>query len=125
MSLERTELGARGEQLAAAHLEALGWRILARRWRCRAGELDLVGEDGDTIVFVEVRTRAARAKVSARQSVGHDKQTRVARAALYYVRKHELRRRRLRFDVAAISLREGQPSIEHFRGAFELPRQYW
>lgn len=54
----RTEIGALGEQLAADHLCALGLRIVARNWRCRYGELDLIAQDGDsTVVFVEVKTR--------------------------------------------------------------------
>jgi putative endonuclease len=125
LSFQRLELGERGERLAAEHLGGLGWTILARRWRCPAGELDLVAEDGETVVFVEVRTRAHGAKVPARQSVGLGKQKRVARAALHYIRKHNLRDRRLRFDVLAVVSASERTQIEHFRGAFELPREYW
>jgi putative endonuclease len=125
VSFKRQELGARGEQIAAEHLEALGWRVLERRWRCAVGELDLVAEDGETVVFVEVRTRSPNAKVPARQSVGFGKQRRVARAALHYVRARNLRLRRFRFDVLAIALGPEGSQVEHFRAAFELPRDYW
>jgi putative endonuclease len=125
MSRHRQELGNRGEQLAAEHLEALGWRILDRRWRCRTGELDLVAEDGETVVFVEVRTRAPGAKVPARACVTLPKQRRVARAALYYVRARALVRRRMRFDVVAVELGAEPGALQHFRGAFELPRELW
>ncbi|MDZ4265477.1 MAG: YraN family protein, partial [Mycobacterium sp.] len=55
----RAEIGAMGEQLAVDHLGQLGWRVLARNWRCRYGELDVIATDdtAQTIVFVEVKTR--------------------------------------------------------------------
>ncbi len=111
--------------MAARHLETLGWAIIARNWRCRAGEIDLVARDGNTLVFVEVRTRTARAKVPPRQSVGWSKQRRVARAALHYLRNHNLLRQRTRFDVIAIVMEKKGPVLEHFRGAFNLPSIYW
>ena len=130
MSRERKDRGDRGETLAAEHLVGLGWQILERGWRCRAGELDLVAQDGDTVVFIEVRARAAGAKVAARQSAarqsfGFGKQTRVARAALHYIQDRKLRNRRFRFDVIAIELGASETRLEHIKAAFELPRQYW
>ena len=125
MSRERKDRGDRGETLAADHLVGLGWQILERGWRCRAGELDLVAQDGDTVVFVEVRARAAGAKVAARQSVGFGKQTRVARAALHYIQDRKLSNRRFRFDVIAVELGAPAVRLEHIKAAFELPRQYW
>ena len=111
--------------MAAEHLVALGWQILERGWRCRAGELDLVAQDGDTVVFVEVRARAAGAKVAARQSFGFGKQSRVARAALHYIQDRKLSNRRYRFDVVAVELGAPANRLEHIKAAFELPRQYW
>jgi putative endonuclease len=58
-AVRRQSLGRQGEDLAAAHLESLGYELLARNWRTRAGELDIVARDGDWLVFVEVRTRRA------------------------------------------------------------------
>ena len=58
-TFSRQEIGALGEQVAVEHLQALGWRILQRNWRCRYGELDLIAADGQrTVVFVEVKARA-------------------------------------------------------------------
>ena len=125
MSRERKDRGDRGETLAAEHLVGLGWQILERGWRCRAGELDLIAQDGDTVVFVEVRARAAGAKVAARQSFGFGKQTRVARAALHYIQDRKLGNRRFRFDVIAVELGAPAARLEHIKAAFELPRQYW
>jgi putative endonuclease len=55
----RQGLGRRGEDLAAAHLEGLGYELVARNWRTRAGEVDIIARDGEWLVFVEVRTRRA------------------------------------------------------------------
>lgn len=55
----RAQLGHRGEDIAAAYLAGQGWEILARNWRTRAGELDIVARDGEWLVFVEVRARRA------------------------------------------------------------------
>lgn len=55
----RANLGRRGEDVAAAHLAGLGWEIITRNWRTRAGELDIVARDGEWLVFVEVRARRA------------------------------------------------------------------
>ncbi len=60
-SAPRQRLGRWGEGVAATHLEAHGYTILARNWRCAAGEIDLVARDGETLVFVEVKTRRGRA----------------------------------------------------------------
>ena len=69
MSDGRRRLGAFGERLAAAHLEAKGYRIRARNYRCREGEIDIVAQDGDTLVFVEVRTRRGDALGGPAESV--------------------------------------------------------
>ena len=74
--------GSEGEDQAAAHIEKAGLRVLARNWRCRAGELDIVASDADgTLVFVEVRRRASAAFGGAAASITPAKQLRLARAA--------------------------------------------
>jgi putative endonuclease len=61
MPTPRARLGAQGEAIAAAHLEAQGLHITDRNYRSRYGEIDLVAEEGDTLVFVEVKARRATA----------------------------------------------------------------
>lgn len=82
--MRRKQLGAIGEQLAAAYLERLGYRVVARNWRCAGGELDLVADDDGTLVFVEVRTRRG-APGAAVESVGPAKQARLAGLAYAYL----------------------------------------
>lgn len=81
----RQQLGQLGELLAAAELERRGYTILARNWRCRHGELDLVTRDGDTLAAVEVRTRRSAAYGSPEESLTAAKLIRLAAAAQTYV----------------------------------------
>ncbi|HEX5091092.1 MAG TPA: YraN family protein [Burkholderiales bacterium] len=77
--------GARAEDLCAALMQGAGLRILARNWRCRAGEIDLVAADGDTLVFAEVRLRHSAAFGGAAESVTAGKRARIVAAARHYL----------------------------------------
>ena len=113
-------LGNRGERTAARYLRERGFRILVRGYRTRHGEIDLIARDGDTLVFVEVKTRRTGQPAEA---VTPAKQRRLALAGLEFVKKHGLRGQRARFDVIAIVWPDDRhpPIIEHFRHAFEPP----
>jgi putative endonuclease len=115
----RAALGAAGEQAAARHLEAAGYAIETRNWRCAVGELDLVAVRGDDLlVFVEVRTVGTDFLASPVLSVGPGKQRRVARAADAYLRQRPGVPERIRFDVIGVRDEGGQPRIEHVENAF-------
>jgi len=115
----RAELGRRGEALAEAFFAAHGCRTLARNFRCRAGEIDLVVSDGKTIVFVEVRSRRGDQAGTPLESVDRRKQVRVARVARYFLAAHRLGDRHTRFDVVGVRFDREPPEIEHVPGAFE------
>lgn len=113
------KLGAAGEQAAARHLERSGYRIVARNYRCPAGELDLVAIDEDTIVFVEVKTRRSAQSADPEANVTHAKQRQITRAAKYYLMAKSAQEHPARFDVVAVVLPDrGKPEIEHFVDAF-------
>jgi putative endonuclease len=97
-------LGRRGEALAAAHLEAAGYRILARNYRCPSGEVDLVADDGGCLVFVEVRTRRGNLWGTPEQSVTRAKQARLVRVAEQYLADHEAGDADWRIDVVALDV---------------------
>lgn len=113
-------LGERGEREAAGFLRRKGYRVLARRYRTRRGEIDLIARDGDTLVFVEVKTRRVGAPAEA---VTLQKQRRLARAAYEFAREQRVLGQRARFDVVAIVWPDDRrpPSIEHLPHAFEPP----
>jgi len=107
--------GAQAENLACAHLECAGLQLLARNYRCPQGEVDLVMDDHDTLVFVEVRYRRSNAFGTPAETVDRRKQGRLLAAAGHYLLTHGADRA-CRFDVVAVSGREEH--IEWLRAAF-------
>lgn len=114
-------LGRRGEQQAASFLAKNGMRVVARGVANQFGEIDLVGVDGETIVFVEVRTRKTLDAGHPAESVTPEKQARLTRAALAFLKQNRLLNHRSRFDVVALLWPDGakSPHIEHYKNAFE------
>jgi putative endonuclease len=114
-------LGQRGERAAGRYLRKLGYKIVGRSERGRLGELDLVAVDGRTIVFVEVKTRSSHDAGHPAEAVDAEKQRRLTRLALAYLKRHELLEFAARFDVLAVTWPDGarQPTIDHIRNAFE------
>lgn len=111
--------GRAGEDAAEALLRRDGWRVLARNWRQGRHELDLVCEDGDDLVFVEVRTRAENGLVSPAESVTPAKRRNLVRAARAYLAAHKAWDRGCRFDVVCVTAGT-TIRTEHIRDAFEL-----
>ena len=116
----RSDLGLRGEALAAKELKKRGYQILERRWRCRLGEIDIVAQDGDTVVIVEVKTRARNDHFSPVDAVDTKKQRKLIRLAQAYVQTHLPDDVPVRFDVIGITAACGKrPILEHIPNAFE------
>lgn len=95
--------GALAEQVAARLLSLAGYRILARNFRCRAGELDIIALDNDVLVFVEVRMRSNDEHGHAAEMIRRRKQRRVIRVARYYLATCAPTFERCRFDIVAIT----------------------
>jgi putative endonuclease len=114
-------LGQRGEEAAARYLKRLGYKILARGRRLRPGELDLVAVDGRTIVFVEVKTRTSQDAGHPSEAVDSEKQRRLTRLAVTFLKRHGLLDYPARFDVVAVTWPPGggRPLIEHIKNAFD------
>jgi len=123
MTFHRQQLGLVGEDLAARELTSRGYAILERRYRTRFGEIDIVAEDGETLVFVEVRARATAEFGRAAESVTDAKKRKVTAMAVDYLARHHVTNRPCRFDVVAIdaALSE-QPEITVFPAAFDAVR---
>jgi putative endonuclease len=119
-------LGPRGEQLAARFLQQQGYRIIARGHRQRLGEIDLIALDGDTLVFVEVKTRQSQRAGDPSEAVDLRKQERVTRAALAYLKRRRLLEQAARFDVVSIvwAAPDEPPDIRHFVNAFQAVGQW-
>ena len=110
-----------GESAAEEYLRRKGYRILARNLRSSLGELDLVAEDGQVLVFVEVKARRTNAFGGAIHAVHHRKQEKLIQLAAQYLARHHIKNRLCRFDVVLLQgLNAAAPQIEHIQNAFEI-----
>ena len=119
MTLARQQLGKIGEELAVGELERRGYAILARRYRTRCGEIDIVADDDGTLVFVEVRARTTSEFGTAAETVTRQKQLKLAAMATDYLARMQVKNRPCRFDVVAIDDCETNPRIVVYRNAFD------
>lgn len=113
----RRALGCAGEDAACAELRRRGYEILARQYRTRAGEIDIVARDGATTVFVEVKTRRGQEFGGGAAAVTWRKQRRIARVAQQFLARHGTIDRPCRFDVVVVTPGE-TPGIEVYTNAF-------
>jgi putative endonuclease len=112
--------GRSGEEAAARYLKRAGYRILERNWRHKSWELDLVCQDGDTLVFVEVKTRDAGSLARPDQALDQTKRARLTRAASHYLSSKQAWERPCRFDLVSL-VRSGEDfQLEHVENAFDI-----
>lgn len=112
------ELGASAEESACRYLLDQGHQLLARNYRCRYGEIDLIMGDGSTIVFVEVRMRSRTDYGSGAESVDARKQGRLLRSAEHYLKRHGTPLASCRFDVVSIHRAGKEDRLKWIRNAF-------
>ncbi|HRY28977.1 MAG TPA: YraN family protein [Elusimicrobiota bacterium] len=117
MSLDK---GHAAETQAKSYLESKGYVFLAANYRTRYGEVDLVMQEGDALVFVEVKSRKTRAFGAPEEFVTAPKQGKIVKAALEYVKEHRRVKSPLRFDVVAIE----NGRVLHYENAFESSLGY-
>ncbi len=114
--------GRRGEDQAEKFLRKAGLKIIARNVRVGADELDLIAQQGDTLVFVEVKTRANEDFGRPFAAVNRAKRRKLSRAAIHFLKKRKLRPPYIRFDV--IEVVGEKPEIRHIQNAFTLEGGY-
>ncbi len=116
----RQRFGAAAEEHATRYLQAHGVRVLARNHRCRRGEIDIVGLDGDVLVFFEVKARAAGSLAfgTPGEAVGARKQRRLIAAARDYLDRYAAGRGGIRFDVLELRSRAGRIDVTWLADAF-------
>lgn len=113
------KLGDKGEGLAEKFLRKNGYRIRERNYRTRIGEIDIIADDGDTLVFVEVKTRESIACGLPFEAVTSVKKRKIAGSALLYLKRLK-EVPPCRFDVVSIYYDNGRPEFELIRDAFEV-----
>lgn len=116
--MEKKALGKRGELQAGAYLEEKGWRILAKNVRNEYGEIDIIALDGNSLVFVEVKTAKTKKFGYPEVSVNKRKQKKMVECALAYLQKEPNMNTAWRIDVVAVYvLPDGQTEIKWFKNA--------
>ncbi|MBI4027393.1 MAG: YraN family protein [Verrucomicrobia bacterium] len=120
----REQMGFEGELEAARHLKRSRLKILVHRYRCRLGEIDLVAREGDTLVFVEVKTRQNADFGEPAEAVTLEKQRHISRVALDYLRRLHNPEIPVRFDVVEIVSSGNALRCRHIRDAFSLAEPY-
>ncbi|MFD1827399.1 MULTISPECIES: YraN family protein [Mumia] len=99
---QRQAVGVHGENVAVEFLQAQGMEVLARNWRCRWGEIDIVARDADTVVFCEVKTRRSTAYGTPLEAVTPQKAARLRRLAGLYLAEHDVSAVLVRIDVVGV-----------------------
>jgi putative endonuclease len=113
-----SELGSYGERLAQEYLEEKGLRILEANYRFHHAEVDIVAEEGEYLVFCEVKTRRDDAFGAPEQAITQYKAHQIRKVASAYLAKHGIHDRQCRFDVIGILVTEGVVRLNHMRNAF-------
>lgn len=119
--MNRRQLGASGEQIAAKFLSERGYEIIGRNVRFRAGELDLVARDGETLVFVEVKTRLSNRVGTGEEAITLTKQRQLARLAQVYLAGQGGGASACRFDVVVVTPSGDGWQCNHLQNAFVPP----
>lgn len=123
MTTERLIIGKLGEEEAERRLRLSGYEILARNWRCRSGEIDIIARNGECIVFVEVRSRSKASGSrfgTAAESVDYRKQAKVRIVAQMYLSRNRMPEARIRFDVITVTVDTSNEihDYRHYESAF-------
>lgn len=120
MTNRRRAIGESGEQVAKAFLKRRGIRVLFENFACAAGEIDLIGQERETLVFFEVKARTSDAFGPPHLAVHRRKQRQIVRAAQWYLAEQRMAEVPCRFDVLAVTFPEGggSPRIDWVRDAF-------
>jgi putative endonuclease len=116
----RQQYGEAGEALAARMLRQKGYQIVATNYRTKLGEIDIIARDGDTIVFVEVKSRQSGRFGDPKWAVTPRKQRKISMVALYYLKITGQAGAKARFDVVSIRSAAQRPEVEIIRNAFDL-----
>lgn len=124
MSKQNLFLGKTGEGLAEGFLKKNGYKILARNFKTKIGEIDIIAIDKDTISFVEVKTRQTDRFGLPQEAISSFKQRQISKAALAYLKDNNLLNKKARFDVVSIILSQDSPRMDLIKNAFELEDSY-
>ena len=119
MTVQRKQLGKKGEDIACMYLESQGLEVIERNWRCQSGEADIIAREEGVLAFIEVKTRRSQAAGLPEDAVDLRKRRKYEKIATDYLFSHDLASTRIRFDVMALLLsNDGKALLRHHRDAF-------
>ena len=119
MEKNKYEKGMHGQQAAEKFLQSNGYQIRNRNYRIKSGEIDLIAQKENTIVFIEVKYRSGLSYGYPREAVGWAKQQKIVRTALHYISTRGLDNQDFRFDVIEVLEQSGHMMINHIENAFD------
>ncbi len=123
MGKSKQHVGEQGEKIAIDFLKRHRFKIVARNYRCKFGEIDIIARDSENILsFIEVKTRTSPTHGTPQEAVHFKKQEQISRVALEFVQRHGLENHPARFDVVAVICSPSGYTVELIQNAFELPR---
>jgi len=120
LTKERLSLGELGERLALKKIKRLGYKFIAKNYRCPLGEIDLIARDGDCLVFIEIKTRRGRSIGFAKEAINKRKIRQISKVALAYMKENNCFDVKARFDAIAINIKGDREEIEVIPNAFDL-----
>ena len=120
MSKEHLYLGESGEEAACALLKKNGYKILVRNYKNKLGEIDIIAYDGDTICFIEVKSRRTDKFGLPQEAIFAPKQRKISRVALSFLKENNLFEKKARFDVVSVIYSAEKPRMDLIKNAFEL-----
>ena len=120
MSKEHLYLGRSGEEAACSLLKKSGYKILVRNYKNKLGEIDIIACDGDTICFIEVKSRRTDKFGLPQEAIFVLKQRKISKVALSFLKEKNLFDKKARFDVVSVIYTEGIPRLDLIKNAFEV-----
>ena len=117
--MDKRLIGKLGEKLVCAHYSKNKYELLTVNYRTRFGEVDIIAQKKNTVVFIEVKTRHDDSFMTAKEAVTYQKQARIKKAAMSFLQKHNMDDYIVRFDVAEVYHPENNPVINIIENAFE------
>ena len=118
------QVGKQGEAEAVRLLQGQGYRIRKTNYRTRAGEVDIIARQGDTLCFIEVKARSGERFGQPAEAVSRFKQGQISKAALHFLKTHDCLDKKARFDVVSIVYHGATPQLDILKNAFELDQRY-
>jgi len=124
VSKQNLYLGKSGEELAVGFLRDNGYRIIARNYKTKLGEIDIIARQKDTVCFIEVKTRHSDRFGFPQEAILKTKQRQISKVALEFLKSNNLLDKSARFDVVSVIFAEDNPKLDLIKNAFELDARF-